>query len=459
LSLKSDVYNAFQKFKSLVENQFSTRIKQLQSDGGGEFLSKQFTSFLETHGIFDRISFPYTAQQNGLAERKHRHVVEMGLSLIAQSGLPQTYWVESFLTAIFLINSLPTSLLQHCSPYFMLFQQTPDYSLLRSFGCLCFARLRPYASHKLMFRSKRCIFLGYDMKYKGYRCLDPLSNKVFITRHVVFDESTFPAKFTTSTFPAAPTPAPDPLLIPTAAIPPILQASLPSSTFTPDSSSPMDLPASSSTPASLASSPVSPVSLPSPAVPTSPFSAAPLDPLPSALSSPSPPPVTHTMVTRSRTGSSRPKDFSDYQLFYSTRHPLRALSTMVTPLEPTCYTQAAASPEWRATIGLEFDALLANGTWTLCPRPRHHNIVRNKWVYKVKRKQDGTVERFKARLVAKGFDQRSGIDFTETFSPVIKSTTIRVVLAIAVHFNWCIRQLDVSNAFLHGHLTEDVFME
>jgi transposase InsO family protein len=88
LSLKYDVYVTFLKFKSLVENQFSCSIKQLQSDGGGEFLSKQFTSFLETNGIFHRISCPYTAQQNGLAERKHRHVVEMGLSLLAQSGLP-----------------------------------------------------------------------------------------------------------------------------------------------------------------------------------------------------------------------------------------------------------------------------------------------------------------------------------------------------------------------------------
>jgi len=111
LFIKSDVYVTFLKFKSLVENQFSCRIKQLQSDGGGEFLSKQFTSFLETNGIFHRISCPYTAQQNGLAERKHRHVVEMGLSLLAQSGLPQTYWVESFLTAAFLINRLPTPLL------------------------------------------------------------------------------------------------------------------------------------------------------------------------------------------------------------------------------------------------------------------------------------------------------------------------------------------------------------
>lgn len=110
-------------------------------------------------------------------------------------------------------------------------------------------------------------------------------------------------------------------------------------------------------------------------------------------------------------------------------------------------------------MAIEFDALLHNGTWSLVPRRPNMNVVSCKWVFRLKYKADGTIERHKARLVAKGFKQQAGIDFHETFSLVIKITTVRLLLSITVSRRWTIRQLDISNAFLHGNLEETVFME
>jgi hypothetical protein len=132
---------------------------------------------------------------------------------------------------------------------------------------------------------------------------------------------------------------------------------------------------------------------------------------------------------------------------------------MLTEIEPTCFTKAATDPRWRAAMAAEFEALISNGTWTLCPRPLKRHVIHNRWVYKIKQRADGSIDRFKARLVAKGFEQQNGVDYTETFSPVIKPSTIRIILALTVHFDWPIRQLDVSNAFLHGTLMEEVYME
>ncbi|CAM8989726.1 unnamed protein product [Rhodiola kirilowii] len=108
---------------------------------------------------------------------------------------------------------------------------------------------------------------------------------------------------------------------------------------------------------------------------------------------------------------------------------------------------------------LEFDALMKNGTWDLIPRPSGANVVGCKWVYRIKRKSDGSIDRYKARLVAKGFNQEAGVDYFDTFSPVVKPTTIRVVLSLAVTNGWSLRQVDVNNAFLNGDLAETVFME
>ena len=100
----------------------------------------------------------------------------------------------------------------------------------------------------------------------------------------------------------------------------------------------------------------------------------------------------------------------------------------------------------------EINALLANSTWTLVPELVNSNVIGSKWIYRIKHKSDGSIERYKARLVAQGFTQQSSLDYKKTFSPVIKATTIKTVLAISTMKKWHMRQLDASNAFLHGHL-------
>jgi Reverse transcriptase (RNA-dependent DNA polymerase) len=109
-------------------------------------------------------------------------------------------------------------------------------------------------------------------------------------------------------------------------------------------------------------------------------------------------------------------------------------------------------------MAVELDALAKNNTWSLVPASEASNIVGCKWVFKTKLRSDGTVERYKARLVAKGYTQEEGLDYTETFSPVVKPTTIHIILIIAVTNQWSIRQLDVNNAFLHGELQETIYM-
>lgn len=187
---KTDVLPIFNSFKIMVETQFNTRIKSLQTDGGTEF--KPLSSVLSSSGMLHKIYCLYIPQQNGSVERKNRHLVEVGLSLLAHSSVPQVYWSYAFQTAVFLINRLPTPVLDFKSPYSLLYGKSHMYNLLKTFGCLCFPYLRPYNDHKLQFRSKECVFLGYSSYHKGYLCLDHSSGRLFVSRHVIFNEYAFP---------------------------------------------------------------------------------------------------------------------------------------------------------------------------------------------------------------------------------------------------------------------------
>lgn len=107
----------------------------------------------------------------------------------------------------------------------------------------------------------------------------------------------------------------------------------------------------------------------------------------------------------------------------------------------------------------EYEALVKQGTWVLVPPPSHGHVIGCQWIFKIKKRSDGTVARYKARLVANGNQQAKGMDFTDTFSPVIKQPTLRVILSLVVHHHWSLRQLDVSNAFSLVVISKDVYMK
>jgi histone deacetylase 1/2 len=507
---KSEVFRIFHEFQTLVERQFERKIKTVQTDWDGEY--QALNSFFKRIGIAHHVSCPHAHQQNGSAERKHRHIVEIGLSLLAHASLPLKFWDEAFSTAVFLINRLPSRVISNTTPFERLHNQQPDYTFLRVFGCAVWPNLRPFNTRKLQFRSTQCVFLGYSSLHKGYKCLDPKDGRVYISRDVVFDEHVFP--FSTL-HPNAGARLrkefellPDILRNPSPSIGDINghDQSLSSSNMTNSVPRPAELPrdaaapdadrssagggrhfvcsptghilppdadqagASTSTPAATSPEPLSPAggsvapgtgSSTPPSTPSQPsssgapgelteiYSPGSLAPTPVATAAPPAPPRPATRLSH---GIRQPRIFTDGTVRWGMH---AAASTG----EPTSLNQALASTAWVSAMNTEYDALLRNKTWHLVPRPRGKNIVGCKWVYKIKRKADGTVDRYKARLVAKGFKQQYGIDYEETFSPVVKAATIRLVLSIAVSQGWSLRQLDVQNAFLHGILEEEVYMQ
>ncbi|KAJ9560164.1 hypothetical protein OSB04_005324 [Centaurea solstitialis] len=409
LKHKSDTKEVFIRFKALVEKYFEKSIKTIYSDNGGEY--QALSTYLATVGISHLTTPPHTPEHNGYAERRHRHI----------------FWPLAFTTATYLINRLPTVTLQHKSPYQCLFGSPPNYLKLRSFGCLCYPWLRPYAQHKLDTRSLPCIFVGYSSTQSAYYCLDPTTRKIYVSRHVRFVETSFPYNQLVSNQTPSSYPKPDswcPISLP------ILIPSTLDNQVTYDSVSLQQSPNSSH--------PITEAVTQTESNPT----------IDSQSSSQQPPPLpTSSIFTRSKNHIYKP-------------NPKYANPTItqLKPTEPTTVAQALQDHLWSQAMLDEIRALHKLGTWDLVPPESGQNLVKCKWVFRIKYKPDGKIERFKARLVVKGFQQRPGIDYTETFSPVVKPATIRTLLSLAVTNNWHLRQLDINNAFLHGSLNEQVYM-
>ncbi|CAJ2641032.1 unnamed protein product [Trifolium pratense] len=412
-------------FRAMVKTQHNAVIKCFRCDQGGEYTSNKFSELLAYDGTIHQTSCTDTPQQNGVAERKHRHIVETARSLLLSAAVPSEFWGEAIRTAVHVINRIPSSITSGLSPFEVLYGHAPDYSYLKVFGSTCFVLLPQVERSKLCPRSAICVFLGYGDGQKGYRCYNPINKKLYVSRHVVFLEH-------------------------------IPFYSLSSDSHTPTRSElahidPFAFDDDISSDCTIENCRTDTIATPdtnAPSVPTAiqqPL--ATVDPTPSTTPSPRYP-------CRDRKSTQLP-DF-----VYSTYSPSFAsfLTSIHNLSEPSSYKEAILDPLWQQAMAEELAALHKTNTWDLVPLPPGKRAIGSRWVYKIKTKSDGSVERYKARLVAKGFSQQYGMDYEETFAPVAKMTTIRTLIAVASVRQWNIFQMDVKNAFLNGDLQEEVYM-
>ncbi|CAH9127240.1 unnamed protein product [Cuscuta epithymum] len=195
LKTKSEVKFHMINFHKMIETQFHKRIKCIRTDNGTEFI---FPEFYKRNGIVHQLSCVETPQQNARVERKHQHILQIARALLYQSCLPLIFWADCVMTAVHIINRLPTVILKNKSPFELLYGIKPDYSHLKVFGSLAYASTLCANRTKFDQRAIKCVFIGYPLGSKGYKLYDLSNHKILISRNVKFYEMTFPYKNTTT---------------------------------------------------------------------------------------------------------------------------------------------------------------------------------------------------------------------------------------------------------------------
>ncbi|PLW39423.1 hypothetical protein PCASD_08000 [Puccinia coronata f. sp. avenae] len=431
---KSDSFSCFKIFRAFFEKSGSHKIQALQTDNGGKYLSAEFTTYLITSGIRHDPGPPHSPQLNGVAERTNRTIHNFVRSSLLTAHLPKLFWVDALRHSLFPYNTFPCHTpAGFNSPASILNQQPVNLSAIHPFGCLTWYKVPEPDRKKLDPKARSSILLSYLSDGNGYRLWDLEKRQIIKSRDVVFDERTFP-------YGAPLTPSPKQLLVEVSW--PIAVPACPSvpSLPSPNPSLPVtEIEVRSPSPISSSTDDLTFISLPD---------------LPPCPSSPSPSPPRNPPPKRTSTRQRNPPDCLGH--WAKTTNTNEELDT------PKSWRQVLKSPNklrWLKAADEEYASLLGMSTWKLVPRPAKRKIIKSKWVFKIKRRPDRTIQKLKARLVAMGYSQVQGLDYDEVFSPTLRLETLRLILSLLGSQNWKGRQVDFKTAFLNGHLDKPVFME
>lgn len=417
---KSDAFITFKYFKSLVEKETGSYIKCLRTDRGGEFTSQEFNQFCKENGIKRQLTAAYTPQQNGVAERKNRTVMSMVRSLLSEKKIPKNFWPEAVNWAVHVLNRSPTLAVKDMTPEEAWSGITPSVEHFRVFGCVSHVHVPDVKRKKLEDKSFSCVLLGVSEESKAYRLYDPISKRIVVSRDVKFEEDKcWDWDKSYKELVAVDLEWGD--NEGEAAIRDVIEE---------DSEGDND---------------AEEVEIESP----------------NHVNDTSPPSSNEegSNPNEGRTRR-RPVWMEDYESGEGlSGEEDVANMVLFTSADPVYFEDAVKSEKWRAAMDSEMEAIEKNDTWFLTYLPAGAKRISVKWVYKTKLDENGKVDKYKARLVAKGYTHQHGVDYTEVFAPVARMDTVRLIIALAAQKGWTIYQLDVKSAFLHGELTEDVFVD
>ncbi|KAK1631341.1 hypothetical protein QYE76_005656 [Lolium multiflorum] len=398
---KSETFEKFKEFQSEVENQRNKKIKFLRSDRGGEYLSYEFGMHLKKCGILSQLTPPGTPQRNGVSEHRNRTLLDMVRSMMSLTDLPLSFWSYALETAAFTLNRAPSKSVE-TTPYELWFNKKPKLSFLKVWGCEAYVKkLQP---DKLEPKAEKCVFIGYPKETIGYTFYHRSEGKIFVAKNGTFLEKEFLTKEVTGRK---------------------VELDEIEESLLVDQSS---------------------------AVPED----VPVPPTPATEEANDNDHETSNEIATEPRRSTRERATPDWY------DP--CLNVMIVDNndeDPATYEEAMMSPDsnkWQEAMKSEMGSMYDNKVWTLVDLPDSRKAVENKWIFKRKTDADGNITVYKARLVAKGFRQIQGVDYDETFSPVAKLKSVRILLAIAAFFDYEIWQMDVKTAFLNGDIEEELYM-
>ncbi|WVZ07573.1 hypothetical protein V8G54_020919 [Vigna mungo] len=430
-NFKIENVNALEVFINEVERQLDRKVKVVRSDRGGEYYGKTdesgqcpgpFAKYLESQGICAQYTMPGTPQQNGVAERRNRTLMDMVRSMLSHSNIPLSLWMHSLKTVVYLVNRVPSKAVSK-TPYELWTGRKPSLRHLHVWGCPAEVRLYNPHEKKLDARTISGYFIGYPEKSKRYRFYCPNhSTRIVESGNVRFIEN---GQFSGSE---------------ESRIVDIQEHTDSVSTSNVSFEVVIPLVVSQSH-----NKQRQQVNVPIPQ--NEHINVEPVDneqePQEAAL--------------RKSVRQKRPAISNDY-VVYSVEHECD-LSIDEDSVSFRQAMESNNSENWLNVMKEELKSMDDNKVWDLVELPKGSKRVGCKWVFKTKHDSKGNIERYKARLVAKGFTQKDGIDYKETFSTVSKKDSLRIVLALVAHYDLELHQMDVKTAFLNGDLEDEVYMD